>query len=180
MTVAVVLGGASGVWSELTLLESMLGRRADVVVACNDAGVMYPGRLDGWCTLHHEKFAGWRSRRHGNLDYRAFTIKHWPDCQDTELLAERWPGSSGLYAAQVALEAFDASRVVLCGVPLTMEGKHFFDRNNAWIDAENYRRGFEAALPAIRETVRSMSGWTRELLGGPTSEWLTNRAAART
>lgn len=156
----------------------MLGRKPDLVIACNDAGVTYPGRLDGWATLHHEKFQQWRERRRGNGDYRAFIIKAWPRCEDCELVKERWPGSSGLYAAQVALDAFGASGVVLCGVPLTMSGRHFFDRSTDWIDAENYRRGFQAALPEIRDPMRSMSGWTRELLGAPCPEWLTNRAAA--
>ena len=168
--IAAILGGAVGVWSQLAKLREV----ADVslVVACNDAGVTYPGHLDGWATLHPEKFGTWRARRRGNGDYRAFSIKLAHGCGDTEIVPERWRGSSGLYAAQIALDEFGADKAVLCGVPLIAKDRHFFDRNNEWSDAENYRKGFQAALPVIRDRVRSMSGWTRELLGEPSPEWL--------
>lgn len=174
--IAAVLGGASGVWSELRSLEEILGRKPDLVVATNDAGAVYPGHLDGWATLHHEQFTAWRVRRAGNQDYRAFCIQPHLQSVDAEIVREKWSASSGLYAAQIALDVFGASGVVLCGVPLSPEAGHFFDRATAWDDAHVFRRGFEAALPVIRDHIRSMSGWTRELLGAPDAEWLTDRA----
>lgn len=93
------------------------------------------------------------------------------------MVRERWSGSSGLFAAQVALSEMGARGVVLCGVPLDSDRAHFFNRD-PWTDAEVFRRGFEAARPVIRETVRSMSGWTRDLLGAPDAQWLNDRAAA--
>lgn len=179
MTFAVVLGGAGGVWEELAALNTMTGGAPDIVVACNDAGAVYPGRLDGWATLHAEKLTAWREQRPAR-DHRAFTINgYWNHASDVEIVRERWKGSSGLYAVQIALEVFGASQVVLCGVPLWPANGHFFSPSREWPEAELYRRGFQAALPVIRDPVRSMSGWTRELLGGPTPEWLTTRAAAR-
>lgn len=178
MVVAAVLGGAGGVWEELATLREMMGASPDIIVATNDAGTVYPGRLDGWATLHHEKLAKWQALR-GRRDYRAFTIKgHWDLDETVEIVPERWKGSSGLYAAQIALDAFGAGQVVLCGVPLWPTNGHFFSPTKVWPEAELYRRGFKAALPVIRGSVRSMSGWTRELLGGPTPEWLIDRAAA--
>jgi hypothetical protein len=171
---AAVLGGARGVWAELEQLESMLGRRPELIVGTNDAGVIYPGRLDAWATLHHERFAEWRRRRSGNQDYRAFI--HAPlSGLVAEVVRERWSGSSGLYAAQVALQELGATGVVLCGVPLSPEAAHFFN-SEPWPDADVFRRGFEAALPVIRASVRSMNGWTRDLLGAPDAQWLTDRA----
>jgi hypothetical protein len=175
--IAAVLGGASGVWAELAELKAM--RTPDIVIACNEAGAAYPGQLDGWVSLHFEKLAKWMERRPRN-DYRAFSIAgHWDLGDRVEVIPSRWAGSSGLYAAQIALEAFDASGVVLCGVPLEDAKGHYFDPGTAWTDAELYRAGFRAALPVIRDKVRSMSGYTRELLGGPTPEWLNDWAAAR-
>lgn len=171
---AAVLGGARGVWAELAELEAMIGRRPDLIVATNDAGVVYPGRLDAWATLHHERFAEWRRRRTGNTDYRAFI--HAPHVAvQADVVPDRWSGSSGLYAAQVALSHLGARGVVLCGVPLDADRAHFFN-GAPWTDADVFRRGFEAALPVIRETVRSMSGWTRDLLGFPDPQWLIDRA----
>jgi hypothetical protein len=171
---AAVLGGARGVWAELSQLETMIGRRPDLIVGTNDAGVIYPGHLDAWATLHHERFAEWRRRRTGNQNYRPFI--HAPlSGLDAEVVRERWSGSSGLYAAQVALQELGASGVVQCGVPLSPEAAHFFN-SAPWSDADVFRRGFEAAHPVIRDTVRSMSGWTRDLLGAPDAQWLTDRA----
>lgn len=171
---AAVLGGARGVWAELSELETMLGQRPGLIVGTNDAGVVYPGHLDAWATLHHERFAEWRRRRTGNQNYRAFI--HAPLVGlVAEVARERWSGSSGLYAAQVALQELGATGVVLCGVPLDADRAHFFN-GAPWTDADVFRRGFEAALPVIRDTVRSMSGWTRDLLGFPDPQWLKDRA----
>lgn len=171
---AAVLGGARGVWAELAELEQLHGRRPDLIVGTNDAGVVYPGRLDAWATLHHERFNEWKRRRVGNQDYRAFIHAPHPGVTG-EVVPDRWAGSSGLYAAQVAISHLGAARVVLCGVPLDADRAHFFN-SAAWTDADVFRRGFEAALPVIRETVRSMSGWTRDLLGAPDAQWLIDRA----
>lgn len=172
---AAVLGGARGVWAELAELETLIGQRPDLIVGTNDAGVVYPGHLDAWATLHHERFAEWRSRRAGNSDYRAIIHAPFPGLDDAEIVPERWSGSSGLYAAQVALDNLGASGVVICGVPLDADRAHFFN-GAPWTDADVFRRGFEAALPVIRDTVRSMSGWTRDLLGAPDAQWLIDRA----
>ena len=172
--IAAVLGGARGVWAELSALEAMLGRRPDLIVGTNDAGAIYPGRLDAWVTLHHEQLNEWRRRRNGNQDYRAFIHAPLAGCEG-EVVRERWSGSSGLFAAQVAAFELNARGVVLCGCPLDADRAHFFDHHR-WNDAETFRRGFEAALPVIRDHVRSMSGWTRDLLGFPDPQWLNDRA----
>ena len=179
--IAAVLGGASGVWSDLAALKLIC--QPDIVIACNDAGGAYPGHLDALVSLHAEKITGWMQRRTRGTDgksCKAYTIKgHWdhPTGQ-VEIVRERWAGSSGLYGVQIALEVFNASRVVLCGVPLDSEKGHFFEPGKPWPDAELYRAGFRAALPVIRDKVRSASGYTRELLGAPSAEWLNDRAAA--
>lgn len=171
--IAVILGGASGVWSEYAALRKLV--QPDLIVACNDAGAVCPHKLDAWCTLHPEKFESWMGRRQAK-DYKAYTIKGRYNLSDVTIVPERWAGSSGLYAAQIAFDELGATKVVFCGVPLTAQAKHFFDPSD-WVDAENYRRGFKAALTEISEKARSMSGWTAELLGVPDTEWLNDWAA---
>jgi hypothetical protein len=168
--IAAVLGGAAGVWSDLADLRKL--RKPDIVIACNDVGALYPARLDGWVTLHAEKLHSWMQRRR-RLDYRAFTPEgEWPAGSRVEILRERWAGSSGLYGVQIAMDIFQSSRVVMCGIPLDAAQGHFFAPNEAWPDADLFRAGFRAALPVIRDTARSMSGYTRELLGAPSADWL--------
>ena len=64
--------------------------------------------------------------------------------------------------------ATGAGRVV--GMP--MDEQRHFTRGQAWDMATFHRDGWTKALPKIERKVRSMSGWTRELLGGVTLEWL--------
>lgn len=159
--IALILGGAMSVWDDHTAAEELLCR-GRLVVAANLAGIQYPGRLDAWATLHPDEMPGWMARRQSNVDYRTFTPADTP---------ERWPGSSGLYAAQVALFEMGAAGVILCGVPMDSEAGHFTGRT-PWESVTDYRQAFVQALPEIGGRVRSMGGWTQALFGAPTSEWI--------
>jgi hypothetical protein len=86
----------------------------------------------------------------------------------------RYPGmdssaSSGGYAAKIALEdGFD--RVVLAGVPMS-EGHHF-TRQTPWLQRDCFTKGFQKSIPYFAGRVRSVSGWTQEMLGTPDPDWL--------
>jgi hypothetical protein len=84
-----------------------------------------------------------------------------------------WAGSSGLFAVKVAIEE-GFERIVLAGVPMTAEGAHYYDAK-VWTAAHVFHSGWNHRLPQIKDIVRSMSGWTRELLGEPTRDWLAAR-----
>lgn len=176
--IALALGGAVGVWNDLAAAQAILAGRPYLTIACNDAGAHYPGHLDTWVTLHPEQFHTWRQRRAkmgGNADYRTFTRLGGRSTTDAEIVSERWPGSSGLYMAQIGLDRLGATGVILCGVPLDPDQDHFH-RPGAWTDAERYRQGFKAAAKVIGPHLRSMSGWTAQLLGTPSGEWLTQHS----
>lgn len=176
----IVLGGARCVWEDL---RELAGEEAPQdhgwrVLAVNDAGYTYQGRLDYWASLHPENLAGWRGKRSGNADYEVFTHR-WDKRQaGDERIVPEDPhfrgGSSGLYGVQLGLLTLEAPRIVLCGVPLDA-GPHFFSavrwhggpgaHKPAWLRCQN----------TLRERVRSMSGWTRQLLGAPEADWLAGR-----
>ena len=165
---ALVLGGAACVWADV---DAALGLgEFDMVVACNDIGALWPGRLDHWASLHPERLPKWESERRARgypggwvtWAHRA----HKGIARDT---GGDWAGSSGLLAVRVALEV-GASRVVLAGVPLDRDAGHVV-RQAAWPSADAFRKGWkrhEADLIGVR----SMSGWTREFLGAPDEVWL--------
>lgn len=182
-----VVGGASCVWDDL---ESVPEGWWDQVVAVNDVGVWWDLPLDHWVSLHAEKFSpfghkgDWLAQRraHGYPDAaRVWSAKGrlrrgelWPGT--TDALDESWSasGSSGLFAVRVALHV-GASRVILCGVPIDRR-PHFTESRNhsrtkAFSSAEGYRKAWQRQAENLRPCVRSMSGWTRNLLGGP-DEWL--------
>ncbi|HBJ74422.1 MAG TPA: hypothetical protein DDY86_02605 [Syntrophaceae bacterium] len=68
-------------------------------------------------------------------------------------------GSSALCGALAAIR-MGYKRIVLCGCPL-LDTKYIV-----------FQRGWESKKSMVQGIVKSMSGWTRELLGEPTQEWL--------
>jgi hypothetical protein len=177
---ALVLGGAGNVWEDL---DAALGLgEFDGVIACNDVGAAYPGDLDAWVSLHAEKFGIWTAQRvaAGNSWPKAILAhaqanKGLPPCvtgrTDFRFPGQPTTGSSGLFALKVALIDLGFDRAVLCGVPMAAAAGHFFDLA-AWTAVTSHMQGWKEALPHIKNRARSMSGWTRDLLGAPDEEWL--------
>jgi hypothetical protein len=168
VTAALVIGGAACVWGDIeTALD--LGE-FDGVVGCNHVGIHWPGRLDAYVSLHPDKLKMWAARRalkglppHKALVGSQDTSRRFPG-QDK-------PGSSGLFALKVALDDLGYDRAVLCGIPLEPEAAHF-DNPAVWKAALHYREGWIQALPHISDRTRSMGGWTAQMLGRPTPEWI--------
>lgn len=175
MLTALVLGGADCVWEDMEAAYDAF--RPDWIVAVNDVGTRLPGAINYWVTLHQDKMGAWRAER----ERRGFSpalrhVSHEMRPGIDETLDYRWPGmtgsgSSGLFGVKVAMD-HGAGRVVLAGVPMQPERAHFFN-GSAWRDCGSFLDGWHNALPFIKDRVRSMSGWTKELLGAPTPAWLT-------
>lgn len=179
--VAVVLGGASCWREDLAGLEDMIGGRwGGVVLATNETGAAWPYDLDHWVSLHPEKMPAWREARAKN-GYAPAGV-HWAHCADARVdqhhtgRVRMHGGSSGLLATAVALEELGCY-VVLCGVPMD-DGPNAFS-GKPWTAHGRYclTWGKVVADPTscrvpFRERVRSMSGWTRDLLGMPNLTWL--------
>lgn len=172
MTRAVILGGAACVWDDLSGVERLVGEPwPDLVIAVNDAGAAYPGRLHHWVSLHPDKFPPWeceRQRRGLNVDYETWAHQSLSYAPVTHALPLRGSGSSGFHAVRVAQE-LGCERVVLCGVP--MNADPHFHNGVAWNDVKRYLPAWEHYKHEF-SNVRSMSGHTRELLGAPTAAWL--------
>lgn len=179
---ALVIGGARCVWRDI---EGAFGLgRYDAIVCVNDIGVDYPERIDFWCTLHPEKFLRWqnlRAEKGGNTDYVAYCHEPntWLGPKTDHPRIDKWTdyrypgmtgsGSSGLLAVKVAQEeGFD--RIVLAGIPMQVKENHYFD-GALWHEGAGFLDAWEIAKLRLTN-VRSMSGWTRGLLGAPTSQWL--------
>lgn len=181
--IALVLGGAANVWEDVEeALE--LGEYAGVVT-CNDVTARWPGEIEACVSMHAESWPRWLSARAkrplpapkrvvGHLEFTKSALKRpdvVTDWVDWRLPGQTENGSSGLFALKVALVDLGFDRAVLCGVPMDAERAHFFDPRQ-WQGAMAHRGGWTQALPAIRDRARSMSGWTRELLGAPAPDWL--------
>ena len=78
-------------------------------------------------------------------------------------------GTSSLYAVRVALEPLAYERVILAGVPMDGSGR-FFDppgTPHVWNHVADRGPWEIAARLEFHDRVRSVSGWTAELLGEP-------------
>ncbi len=176
MTSAVILGGAACLWNDLAAARDLF--TPDLVIATNNAGADYEGAVDHWCSFHAELLPRWIAEREaaGRPPAGCYWTVERRNAPASPLALQRvpnWGGSSGLVAVTVAVERLGCSHVVCCGVPLDMMAAHYHDPK-PWRDAGNYRKAWKTRQVQLT-AVRSMSGWTRELLGAPNREWLHGR-----
>lgn len=175
---ALVIGGARCVWDDIVAARPLGPYSMTIVV--NDMISHWPGVIDYAVTLHPEKMSGWlidrakwglgapmRTASHASDGGTGFTpdlIMNHKTHRTMSLGA-----SSGLFATLVAME--NKKRAVLCGVPMMAEEAHFFC-DDYWEDVSGFIGEWDRMKTHIAPYVRSMSGWTRGLLGEPTKEWV--------
>ncbi len=165
-----MIGGADCVWEDIKQARTLF--EPDAYFVINDMVPLWSGPCDYVCSLHSEKVAEWlRSRtRNGYPGIGEVWCHKKVGNAPVDRLIPDWAGSSGLFACKVALqEKFD--RIVVCGVPLDAAQNHI-DRKRPWHAANAFRGGWKTRKKLIAPYVRSMSGWTKDLLGGPTADWL--------
>lgn len=168
MRTALVLGGAACVFTDVEQATS-LGEFSHIL-GVNHVGVYWPGPFDGFVSIHGDRLPLWAERRRRrNLPPHKALIG--PEQASLRFPGQTSTGSSSLFAVKVALDVFGADRVVVCGAPLSPEAAHF-DDPAPWNAARLYREGWKQALPHIADRVRSMSGWTGELLGKPDAQFI--------
>ena len=172
MRVALALGGADCLHDDVSNVPIPFHG----VVACNDAGCEWRGRLDAWVSLHAEKMNEWEAERERRGYAPALKTFAHVNRTDRNDIITRWqmPNvrdgfSSGGFAVKVALMDLKFDRVILCGIPMEVR-PHFFG-GEPWTPALNARKPWEKIAPEYRARMRSMSGWTRELLGSP-EDWI--------
>jgi hypothetical protein len=172
---ALVVGGASGVAIDLGTFNGM-GRKPDAIIVCNDIGALCGG-FDHWVTLHPEKWPFFlfcrRARNRPEIGATLWSEQECPHQLPRKLRYRVLPdynpsGLTGLYAIKVA-KHIGATKIVLAGVPMDQTG-HILPGHGHWIN-EARRNGWSTRRKELTD-VRSMSGWTRQLLGYPTQEWL--------
>lgn len=146
----------------------------DLLIGCNHAARDHAGPVDHWATMHPDLFPLWLKARRaaghpepGQLWHARHRI---PPADLDSRAVESWGGSSGLLCVSVAFE-LGVDRVVLAGVPMLKTACHYNDPKH-WQEARCYWPSWERMRPRLLGRVKSMSGWTHDLLGGPTGDWL--------
>ncbi len=174
MRIALLLGDAACVHADAAAAYAML--KPDAIAATNCIGFDWPGRVDYWFTLHPKSIGVWpgmpgalRRRENAGLN-RPQTWAHKSGL-GIDRHTPDWGGSTGLLAVK-GLRQLRFNRIVLAGVPMSPEQNHYYE-GTGWSHATHYRKGWREHRDEIAPFVRSMSGWTREIFGAPTAEWLT-------
>lgn len=179
MKTALVLGGADCLYGDVQWALRLF--TPDHIIATNNAGRDHIGELEHWASMHPEKMEGWAKERNRMGRPRAGTMwrpRHkLPPNGMVMREVPSWGGSSGLLAVTVALLPLECTHVVCAGCPLESERAHFDDRR-PWGEAARYRGAWQKHFPTMRNRVKSMSGWTRQLLGPPDGEWFADRRKA--
>jgi hypothetical protein len=151
--------------------------KPDIVVAVKDIGITYP-HIDHWVTYHPERLPKELKMRRdrGLVDplfiwtYDKIAIR--PKLGIEFRTVPHRGGSSGFMGMVVA--CIVADRCVLAGIPMDPVQKHFSrPKKKGWPEAMYYRKVWTEYHGEYKDRVRSMSGWTKEIFGAPTSEWLS-------
>lgn len=179
---ALVIGCAGDVWKEVRKARDLC--QFNAVYCVKIAGIHYNGGYFTWVGLHPEWMKQYVDERKALGRHSQYETVAPPDSElgtagkgavIDRRASYRYPGmdssaSSGGYAAKVALDdGFD--RVVLAGVPMDTERLHF-TREKPWLQRDSFTIGFKKSVPHFAGRVRSMSGWSMELLGQPDPAWL--------
>jgi hypothetical protein len=77
-------------------------------------------------------------------------------------------GSSALLGTMAAIH-LGYTKIIISGCPLIGQ-----DKTKAKFSYTTFQKGWEHRKPELKDYVRSMSGFTKELLGLPTLDWLNN------
>ena len=164
----ILIIGRAPCWEEdLKNIESIIGIKYDIVAVGEDCP--YEGHVDYLATYHHNGIPLYKKSREEkglNTDYKVVSHlqpKNEKDRVDYICKYEPPSGSSALLGTLMSLQ-LGYTKIVLVGCPL--EGK-----NNHGHSYSVFRIGWKEKYDYIKDYVRSMSGWTKELLGEPTKEW---------
>lgn len=158
MTDCIIVGSAACVWDDF----SRCPKGVPIIVVNRMIGDFPLEPLAG-ATLHWDRVEEFKSGRNCFVYSRA----EGPGVSSVLLPPLAWHGTSGLYAIWVALH-LGFSDILLAGIPLD-ESPHYYTEDASTIGKflPHYKEGWLNAENSLAGKVRSMSGWTRELLGGP-------------
>ena len=176
MRQALVVGSAPCVFDDLKAAPDW------PLIVVNFAGLRHLGPIEFWASIHRRLiYKGIEMRRAagGEMDFTAYVKcpprEHPPTPPPPTILKtaqqKMGSGSSGLFAVEIAIR-LGYERLILCGIPL--EGATTLQESGEESRVrggkpfvENFRAAWLRHFETLEPVVRSMSGWTKELLGGP-------------
>lgn len=170
-----VVGGARCVWEDLSKVDR---GKPWSILCVNDVIMHFPAKLHHVYSNDHRMLPHWVAARRPifvrDLDKGERPMIHTSMVGGPNMVLWPWPGngSSGMNAALTAI-ALGYDDILLVGMPLDDSG-HYFEPpwvrsnfTNEVPDRDGGPRHWRDMVKVFDGKVRSMSGRTRELLGGP-------------
>lgn len=169
---AIVVGGAPGVLADVERARRL--RPGAVIVGANEAGSIV-GEIRHVYTLHPDLSDRYRERApvevHTAYERPGWerADHFWSDVPDYEAMTR---GSSGWCAGLWAVHLLECSEAILCGVrldlPAERHARGYRRHHTTGPDTAGWRgAAMRAWEMGLCHRMRSMSGWTAELLGRP-------------
>jgi hypothetical protein len=166
--VMVIVGSAACAGEDLirlAILHGVFPFPYDLAAVGIDALDMSGGEINYIVTNHQEDIPKIRKKMGELRNSKYKIISYYPGPEVDISESHSLPSGSSALTGALAAITLGYDHIVLCGCPLTgnaPEGNPY----------EAFRPGWEAKKDVLQGKVKSMSGWTRDLLGMPTKEWL--------
>lgn len=176
--ILIITGAAPCVMDDISAFLSLRGgsqtpwQSYDFMAIGYDAIDRYAWRIKYFATYHPSEIEMSMERRQnagGNTDCLVISHQQHPakaghDLVDMIVPCEPPSGSSALLGVLAGIK-LGYEKIIVCGCPLT-------GKNDKGYDYANFQAGWTAKYDEIKAFARSMSGWTKELLGAPDEEWI--------
>lgn len=127
----------------------------------------YSGYVDYMATYHSKDIEVYKRKREElglNTDYKVISHLNTKENSVDIVIPYKPPSGSSALLAAFAAKKIGYKKIVLCGCPL--EGA-----NARKAPYEVFRKGWNHYKDEVIGIVKSMSGWTRQLLGEPSLKW---------
>jgi hypothetical protein len=164
--ILIIIGSAPCVQEDIAVALASL-HEIDFMLVGLDSVTKYIGQVKYFATYHPAEIQESKERRAksgGNTDWTIISHQQHESLVNIVIPLAGPSGSSALLGVHAGMQQ-GYRKIIVCGCPLT--GKN--DKGQSY---EVFQKGWTAKFNEIKDNVRSMSGWTRELLGAPTKEWI--------
>ena len=162
--VLIIYGAAPCVDEDYTAAIKLAGVADVVGVGLDTSEVRLP--FDWIVTLHPVEAQEIKERRAAAGLGEIIIVAHEKQNWEVDVLEPYTPptGSSALLGVNYGIR-LGYRKIILCGCPLT-------GKNAGGYEYARLRDGWTFKKDEIMGMVKSMSGWTKDLIGEPTKEWL--------
>lgn len=169
--IGILCGSSQTVWTDLAQAELLAPKHEKIGI--NFFPVHYRDNVTHWVTVHSDKMRYWLPLRQYYNNSKAWTHSYMDDASIDIVWDIRYDsGTSSLYALQIALK-MGYQKILLCGITLDEQPCFYDPPTHTYKHAQRERTAWKQLPDDMKSKVRSFSGFTKDLLGTPTQEWLS-------